>query len=269
MFNTNQFRSFSLKTILTITATILCLFFINSNAYAQAPGVTFYDQNEGTFKQDGGTITLTIDRHQTDDAYGVSKQGIMVKASNAENAVFYVRSEYNQANKYIMDLNKAFSIVFKSNNTVDFIFPGGSAGFTRVDVTTQPVALKLRVPVFISKKEFKVDGDNKIEQEIWSQGQDYDPNQIHISFSKKSGITWWKGIKITNEAGEELGIIEMQDSNNGPISKSFNYSSFSGDYLVIEFWKAKAFGAHTFIQKEYIKLSECKGNEVRLFWVND
>lgn len=255
-----------MKTFFVICVTLICTLFLTQDASSQAPANVFYDQVDGTFKQEGGDQTLTIKRYNKTDDIGNSSQGILVTVSNTPTPLYCVMTSGNQPNRYVVEVNKTMEFVYTSQNSLELRMPGVSVKFSRLNPTTQPVALNLAYEV-LSTDYFKVDGNDEIKKQL-IQTPEVLSSEIKFSFSKNSNITWWKGIKVFDKDNKELCILHMEDQENGPKSKEFNSSNF-GEDIKIEFWKAKAFGAHTHVTTKHFRLSELKGKEIALTWLND
>lgn len=92
---------------------------------------------------------------------------------------------------------------------------------------------------------------------------------VQFSFSVNRNITWWKGIKVFDKNGNMVCMLSTQDSDHGPkYSKKFSLSQF-GSKIKVEYWKAKAFGAHTHVGTDYIDLSTISKYDIGFGWKND
>ena len=169
-----------MKTLKKLSTAFFFILFSLVYVQVQAqPAVAFYDKTEGIFKQNGGNLYIFVKKHQENDRYGNSSQGIQVRSATNATPVYYIRSVANKPNLYVMKGNKSFKYNFTSNNTLTFHFPGSSATFTRVSTYTE---------------RFKVDGNDVMLKVQLA------PNQrgVKFAFQKSARITWWKGIKVFN-----------------------------------------------------------------------
>ena len=183
-----------MKRIFSHATVFICFLFFNINIIAQPHAVNFYDP-EGLFIQNNGDLTLNISKHQRDDSNGNSQQGIMVKISNAQTPIFYIRSDFNQPNRYFFETNKAMVIEFTGEHELDFNALGVILEFTRDKVT------------FISKTNF-----GAIEGVIDS-AEDGDIIQFNpekeIAFPRALHIK--KGITIRGLNGRQKDADDLDD----------------------------------------------------------
>ena len=112
---------------------------------------------------------------------------------------------------------------------------------------------------------FTVDGNNAIN----TSTSDIQRGFTQFSLATLSNITWWKGIKVQDNSGAEILLLETQDQSHGPVSSpQLNMGQF-GQQINVEIWKAKAFGVHTQVATVSFDAGQCNGHNVTLTWQND
>ena len=112
---------------------------------------------------------------------------------------------------------------------------------------------------------FTVDGNNVIN----TSASDIDTGFVQFTFATSPQITWWKGMKVQDNAGDEILLLETQDASHGPVySQKFNMSSF-GSQIAVEIWKAKTFGVHWNVGTVYLDAKQCNGHNITFTWQND
>lgn len=112
---------------------------------------------------------------------------------------------------------------------------------------------------------FTVDGNNAIN----TSTSNIDSGFIQFSLATAPNITWWKGMKVNDNSGNQILLLETQDASHGPVtSQKFNRGSF-GQTINIEIWKAKTFGVHTHIDSGSLSADQANGKLVSFVWQND
>jgi hypothetical protein len=66
-----------------------------------------------------------------------------------------------------------------------------------------------------------------------------------------------------------LGLIETQDSSRGPVCITLDIGQFQAGRSRIEFWKAKAFGAHANIKFYSFDPFQYVGKQLSFTWKTD
>jgi len=70
-----------------------------------------------------------------------------------------------------------------------------------------------------------------------------------FSLSQTTNLTWWKGLYVYGQSGQQLCALEVQDGGHGPKRCDLGEThDLIIDYR-IELWKAKTFGVHTKIDE--------------------
>jgi hypothetical protein len=94
-----------------------------------------------------------------------------------------------------------------------------------------------------------------------------DPNETQIALELADHKTWWKGVQALDNSDGQIGFLEVQDKNKGPVELSVR----SGDIEVggkLCLWKAKTFGVHT---PMYViaDMERLKGKRCVFRWIAD
>lgn len=112
---------------------------------------------------------------------------------------------------------------------------------------------------------FTVDGNNAINTSTSAVAAGF----TQFSLETLPNITWWKGIKVQDNGGNEIVLLETQDASHGPvISPLLNMGEF-GQEINVEIWKAKFAGVHTNMETVSFAANDCNGHNVTLTWQND
>jgi hypothetical protein len=112
---------------------------------------------------------------------------------------------------------------------------------------------------------FTVDGNDTITTATSNIASGY----VQFSLASAFNVTWWKGIKVQDNAGNEILLLETQDASHGPIlSPLLNIGQF-GQQINVEIWKAKEFGRHRLVDMVTFNTNDCNGHNITLTWQND
>ena len=106
-----------------------------------------------------------------------------------------------------------------------------------------------------------VDG-NEV-QSSWIQSQS---GKTELCLEASTNVSWWKGIKVFDAQGKNIGLMVTQDDSRLNCM-SFDNSKLAGGKL--EFWKAKGFGVHTHVETLALNHSNIDGKKVTLHWINE
>lgn len=132
-----------MKKSISIIALAICLLCFTTNTFAQQPpAVKFYDQQEGTFKQDNGNLVLTINKHNYSDRIGNSSQGIQISSKTSSRKTYFARIVSNKPNKYVLPKLKTCYIEYLSNNKFKYVIPGATLTFTKTKGKVNPPTVK-------------------------------------------------------------------------------------------------------------------------------
>ncbi|MEZ6143510.1 MAG: C1 family peptidase [Zavarzinella sp.] len=91
-------------------------------------------------------------------------------------------------------------------------------------------------------------------------------NKVGIQLKTPSNITWWKAIKIYQD-GKLIKELSTKDQTKD--SGVYNFLANDNSKYVIEFWKAKTFGAPTKIKSHTIDMVGLTGRTVSFTWNKD
>jgi hypothetical protein len=112
---------------------------------------------------------------------------------------------------------------------------------------------------------FEVDGGNRLN----TSTSNIDAGSVQFSFGTLPNISWWKGMKVKDNGGNEILLLETQDASHGPVdSQKYPVSSF-GSTIEVEVWKAKTFGVHTDVGHVYLDTGSSNGHKITFIWQND
>ncbi len=107
--------------------------------------------------------------------------------------------------------------------------------------------------------KFQVDGD-RVTMTV-ANGV---AKKVRISLSE-NGADWWRGIKVIDKNGNKM-LLERQEG----LASSTNVLQLDrgrfDSTIKIEFWKAKLFGAHTYMTSETYNLNDFLGKTVTFTW---
>ena len=106
-----------------------------------------------------------------------------------------------------------------------------------------------------------VDG-NEV-QSSWAQSQS---GKTEFCLEASTNVSWWKGIKVFDSQNRNIGLMVTQDDSR------LNCMTFDNSQLVggkLEFWKAKGFGVHTYVETLAINHNNINGKKVTIHWVNE
>lgn len=123
----------------------------------------------------------------------------------------------------------------------------------------------------IAPKTIYVDDNHDQIQIKFEELESNNITQFVLAFDPS--ISWWKGIKVKNQQGQEIFLLEPAGDPGKGNNKSiegipFPYIIF-GETVTIEFWKAKVLGVHTYVGETTLKLSEFKGQKITVRWQNE
>ena len=92
-----------------------------------------------------------------------------------------------------------------------------------------------------------------------------------LELSIAPGITWWKGMEIVGVDGKRLKIPFPGEGKTGlmPVPELFFPTSGGDREVLVEFWKAKAFGTHIKCGEARILWSSVDQKRVTFIWEND
>ena len=98
-----------------------------------------------------------------------------------------------------------------------------------------------------------------------------DHGKTNFRFVKPGGVDWWKGIKIHTNTGE---CHECGGENGGQVTDTWTRAFevrelVSGNYVEVEIWKAKAFGAHTHVRDLLFHKDCLDGRSVEITFTRD
>ena len=97
-----------------------------------------------------------------------------------------------------------------------------------------------------------------------------EPGAVRICLSTARSISWWKGVQIFGAyPGPTIGLLATTDQDHGPACRSIPLDDLLDSGSVLEFWKAKMFGVHTYIQGFTFKPSDYAGKELDFVWKSD
>ena len=124
------------------------------------------------------------------------------------------------------------------------------------------------------QESYTVDNNNLISVTKTAQTN----KTIQFSLKTKESVTWWKGIKVfyhANDGSIKSQLIQTQDDDHQESGAAIKLSDINPDYpLTVQFWKAKAFGAHTQVGSDTFSIEDIvnkdgNGNTVVFYWEND
>jgi len=96
---------------------------------------------------------------------------------------------------------------------------------------------------------------------------DIDPEMVEFVLELAPWITWWKGLQVVNDSGQQIGMVECQDSNKkSDVISCYAEDLEAGGKLIL--WKGKMLGIHTAMY-EIANLEHVTGKRVRLRWSSD
>merc|ERR1712224_190040 len=93
-----------------------------------------------------------------------------------------------------------------------------------------------------------------------------------FSFATSSSISWWKGLKVFDDDGNQVCFLGLQDNNHGPQSCALAAGAAHGLLFGyrIELWKAKLFGRWTKVKTlDASYFGPLLGKQVAFTWVSD
>ncbi len=136
-----------------------------------------------------------------------------------------------------------------------------SLGFSLASLLGTTMIVKaIEAEYLLLNNDFRVDG-NLLSS--WVQPlQNSDVTQFCLKAS--SHVSWWKGLKILDSQGKLINLIVTQDESRLSCTSDIPNSRLAGGK--IEFWKAKTFGAHTYMDSAKIDVNQVKGNKITITW---
>ena len=90
--------------------------------------------------------------------------------------------------------------------------------------------------------------------------------KTEVCLEASSNVSWWKGIKVFDTQGKNIGLMVTQDQSRLNCM-TFDNSQLAGGKL--ELWKAKGFGVHTYVETLALNHSNINGKKVTIHWINE
>ncbi len=226
-----------MKTFFVIVTTCICALFLTLETFSQ-PANTFYDQVDGTFKQEGGDQTLKIKRHIKEDDIGNMSQGILVNVSGNPTPLYCILESGNQPNRYVVEVNKTMAFEYTSQNSLVFKMPGASVSYKRVYPHVHPAsknpwaATEVLIKNRYRKNSFlKFEGDNLYSGSLDGASEngrwiiEFVPNSYYFRIKKENTN------KYLNLEGE---FLECSNVSAGHWTSHWKRVHIGGKYFRIE-----------------------------------
>ncbi|ACB53476.1 unknown [Crocosphaera subtropica ATCC 51142] len=139
-----------------------------------------------------------------------------------------------------------------------------SLGFSLASLLgTTMIVNAIEAEYLLLNSYFRVDG-NQLSSTVQPL---QNSNVTQFCLQASSNVSWWKGLKILDSQGKQISLIVTENDSRLSCTPNIQNSRLAGGK--IEFWKAKTFGAHTYMDSARIDVNQVKGKKITINWINE